>query len=576
MQTHVDATIRNYLGKQLEAELHSSLKDIEQHGNYFRYTLMPLTDVHLHSDKSYDIEATGDARYVYIFSVIAILVLLIACINFMNLSTARSSNRAKEVGIRKVAGSLRGQLIVQFLVESVLISFFALVLALVICISLLPLFNQVSGKEIHIGALFSSWLLPFVIALVFVVGCVAGSYPAFYLSSFEPIHVLKGAIASGFRKSSLRSMLVIFQFSISITLIIGTMVIYNQLNYIHNRRIGYDRYQVLVLHNTHPMDKQIKAFREEIAKIPGVNNATSSNDLPTASGFDQSAWFREANLDAGKAVITTNFYVDETYIPTLGIEMLKGRNFSPDYPTDSTAVLINEQAVKIFGFKDPMTGTMYSPDAKNNPVQYRVIGVVKDFNFSSMRNKVGPLVFRLYNNPGTIAVRVQSNNIPVLINAIENKWNSMAPGQPFQYTFMDADFDKMYHAEQRMGRLFISFAVFAIFIACLGLLGLVTYAAEQRTKEIGIRKVLGAGVGNIITMLSKDFAKLVLIASVIAFPFAWWIMNKWLQDFAYRINISWWVFLLAGLAAILVALITVSFQAIKAAIMNPVKSLRTE
>jgi putative ABC transport system permease protein len=576
IQSRVDATIRNYIGKQLESDLHTSLKDIERNGNYFRYPLMPLTDIHLHSDKSYDIEANGDARYVYIFSGAAILILLIACINFMNLSTARSSNRAKEVGIRKVAGSLRRQLVVQFLVESVLISFFSLILALAICISLLSLFNQITGKDVHAGALFSSRLLPFLVLLVFIVGCIAGSYPAFYLSSFKPIQVLKGTAASGFKRSSLRSILVVFQFFISIILIIGTIVIYHQLNYIRNRKIGYDRDQVLVLHNTYYLDRQIKTFREELLKMPGVVNATISSDLPTSSGFDQSAWFRESTLDASKAVITTNFYVDENYIPALGIQMLKGRNFSKDFPTDSSAVLMNEAAVKIFGFKDPLTGVMYSPDNNNKPVLYRVIGVVKDFNFSSMRNKVGPLVFRLYNSTGSIAVRINSKNIPSLINAVENKWNSMAPGQPFNYTFMDADFDKIYHAEQRMGKLIISFAVFAIFIACLGLFGLVTYAAEQRTKEIGIRKVLGAGIGSIITMLSKDFAKLVLIASIISFPIAWWMMNKWLEDFAYRIHISWWVFLIAGVAALMIALITVSFQAIKAAIMNPVESLRTE
>ncbi len=581
MQGYVNATINNYLAKDLLSQLHSSLKDMESKGGHFIYHLMPLKDIHLHSDKSYEFEANGDITYVYIFSVIAILILLIACVNFMNLSTARSANRAKEVGIRKVAGSLRSHLITQFLTESVLLSFFSLLIAIILSACLLPLFNQLAGKEMHVSTLFSSWLFPVMIALVLVVGCVAGSYPAFYLSSFQPIDVLKGKVSKGFKNSWLRSSLVVFQFSISIMLIIGTIVIYHQLDFIRSRKIGYNRDQVMVLHNTWYLDNQIKTFRNELLNIPGVTQATISGDLPTGTNFDQEGWFRDASFDASKAIIFTNFFVDENYIPTLGMSMQSGRNFSKDFPSDSMGVILNEAAVKVLGFKDPYKETLYRPnygrdDIISGSLKYHVIGVIKDFNFSSMHQNVGPLLIQLGDNRGSIALRINTKNASSIISAVDSKWNSTVPGQPFSYTFMDADFNKIYNAEQRTGTLFITFAIFAIFIACLGLFGLVTYAAEQRVKEIGVRKVLGASVSGIVTMLSKDFAKLVLIASVIAFPIAWWVMSKWLQSFAYRVNIGWWVFVIAGIVALTIALITVSLQAIKAAVANPVKSLRRE
>ena len=580
MQKDVNATVDKYLGRELEAQLHSSLKDLQSKGSHFIYHLMPLTDIHLRSDKSYEMEVNGNINYVYIFSLIAIFILLIACVNFMNLSTARSANRAKEVGIRKVAGSLRSHLIVQFLTESVLLSFFSLLLAILIAVTLLPLFNQLAGKAMSAGTLFSTWLFPVMISLMLVVGLIAGSYPAFYLSSFQPIQVLKGKVAKGFKSSWLRSGLVVFQFSISIMLIIGTIVIYNQLDYIQSRKIGYNRDQVLVVHNIYNLDKNIKTFRNEMVNIPGVENATAG-DLPTGINFDNEGWFRDARLDATKAAVLTTFYVDEHYVPALGMEIEHGRNFSKDFPSDSTGIIINEAAVKVLGFKDPLRETLYRPNFSSNvnikgAVGFHVIGVIKDFNFSSMHQTVGPLVMQLSDNYSSIAARLDTKNVASVINNIKRKWNNMAPGRPFSYTFMDADFNKIYNAEQRTGTLFITFAIFAIFIACLGLFGLVTYAAEQRTKEIGVRKVLGASVSGLVSMLSKDFAKLVLIAAIIAFPIAWWAMNKWLQSFAYRITISVWVFVIAGVAAIMIALLTVSFQAIKAALANPVKSLRTE
>lgn len=580
MQKKVDATVAKYIGRDLEQQLHSSLKDLQSKGNHFIYHMMPLTDIHLHSNKSYEMEANGDVTHVYIFSVIALFILIIACVNFMNLSTARSANRAKEVGIRKVAGSLRLHLITQFLTESVLLSFFSLLFAIGIAALLVPLFNQLAGKQMSVTTLFSTWLFPVMIALVLLVGLLAGSYPAFYLSSFQPIDVLKGKIAKGFRSSWLRSGLVVFQFCISIMLIIGTIVIYGQLDYIRSRKIGYNRDQVLVIHNAYYLDNQIHTFRNELLNIPGITNASISGDLPTDINFDNEGWFKDAGMDASKVVVLTNFFIDDNYIPTLGMEMKEGRNFSKDFPTDSLAVILNETAVKLLGFKDPFKETLYRPNFYDGGIHgslaYHIIGVVKDFNFSSMRNSVGPLIIVRSENWGAIAARVNTKNISSVIAAIKNKWAATVPAQPFNYTFMDSDFENVYTAEQRTGKLFITFAVFAILIGCLGLFGLVTYAAEQRIKEIGVRKVLGASVSGIVAMLSKDFAKLILIASLIAFPIAWWATHKWLQSFAYRITISWWVFFAAAATALVIALLTVSVQAIRAAIANPVKSLRTE
>ncbi len=577
LQSRVTATVDKYVGRQLQQMLHASAEDLAKSGGHFIYHLMPLEDIHLHSQKSYEMEPNGSAVYIYVFSFIAILIMVIACVNFMNLSTARSANRAKEVGIRKVAGSTKAHLITQFLTESVLLSFFALLLALGIALLLLPMFNQLAGKELHAGSLFSVRFLSLLVILVFLVGCLAGSYPAFYLSSFQPIMVLKGKIASGFKGSLLRSILVVFQFVISIGLIIFTIIIYNQLNYIRNRDVGFDRDQVLLIHNAYLAGDPVKTFRKELTQMTGVADATLSGDLPTqGSGYDQEGWFRTPDMDTKGAVVLTNLFVDEHYVPTLGMKIVQGRNFSHDFPTDSTGMLLNESAVQLLGWKDPIGHLFYRPGDSMKSVAYHVVGVIKDFNFSSLHDKVGPLVINMGDNRGSLAVRLRGGNIIATQAQIESKWKGMANGVPFSYTFMDDDFNQLYQSEKQTGQLFISFAVFAILIACLGLLGLVTYAAEQRTKEIGIRKVLGASISGIVGLLSKDFALLIGIAAIIAFPLAWWATYTWLQTFAYRTGIAWWIFLVAGFAALAIALLTVSIQTIRAAVANPVKSLRSE
>ena len=574
----LNEVVNKYLSVQVKQLLNISMSDFEKSGNFDRYSLTPLTQIHLHSDKVGELGANANMQYVYIFSAIAIFILLIACINFMNLSTASSSGRSKEVGVRKVLGSQKNNLVFQFLTESLLISCIALLLAIVFAALMLPYFNQLSGKQIQLGLFSRMWLLPTLLLIALIVGLLAGSYPAFYLSSFQPIAVLKGKLTRGFKSGWLRSSLVIFQFAISIVLIVGTVVIYNQLNFIQNKKLGFDREHVLVIKNTYSLGNQAKSFKNELLNINGVQSVAMTGFLPTGDYRNDSPLFPDASLDQKKAVAMQNWDVDENYIPTLKIEIASGRNFSSQMPTDSSAIIINESAAKLLNFDDPLNKTLYYiTSLKNKSTRaYHIVGVIKDFNFNSLRQQVTPLALFYAEEKGSVAIRFKTANIPHLITDVENKWKSIVANQPFDYSFMDDDFNNIYKGEQRIGKIAMIFSILAIFIACLGLFGLVTYAAEQRTKEIGIRKVLGATVTNIVGMLSKDFLKLVLIAFVIAAPLAWWAMHSWLQDFAYRINISWWIFMIAAIVTMLIALVTISFKAIRAALSNPVKSLRTE
>ncbi|MGE5521779.1 MAG: ABC transporter permease [Candidatus Dadabacteria bacterium] len=573
----VDKFLSDHVAQQAKQFLSITEEEFRKSGNFVHYSLTPLADIHLKSSKVAEMGANGSMQYVYIFSAIALIILLIACVNFMNLSTARSSGRAREVGIRKVLGSEKSQLVKQFLSESVLISFISLLLALGLAALLVPVFNQLSGKNIHLN-LLGPWMVPILLLMVVLVGLVAGSYPSFYLSSFQPIDVLKGKLATGMKGASLRSILVVFQFTISIILIIGTVVIYSQLKYIRDKELGYDRDKVLVVQNTYALGDHAKTFKDRLLNNKQITGVTVTGFLPTGDYRNDSPLFPDATLDQKNAVSMQNWYVDESYIPTLHMKLIKGRNFSADMPTDSSAIIINEAAAKLLGFTDPVDKELYyitSLQTKSSKA-YRVIGLMKNFNFNSLREEVTPMALFLGTDKGSVAIRYQTGNIPALISYVQNEWKTLLPNQPFSYSFMDDDFNKIYDKEQRIGKIAFSFSILAILIACLGLLGLVTYAAEQRTKEIGIRKVLGASVVNIFHMLSGDFLRLVFISLLIAFPIAWWAMNKWLQDYAYRIQINWWVFVLAALIASIIAVISVSFQALKAALTNPVRNLRTE
>lgn len=569
--------LRKYSGQQMQDELKMNYDQFEKSGSYFRMNMIPLTDIHMHSNQTGELGANTTVEYVYIFSVIAAFILLIACVNFMNLSTARSANRAREVGVRKVLGSARKYLIAQFLSESVMVALAAMIIGVVAAVILLPAFNHLADKDITITAHTLVWLIPASAILVLVAGFLAGLYPAFFLSAFKPINVLKGKIATGFKGSGLRSFLVVLQFSISIFLIAGTLVVYNQLHYIQNRDLGFNRSQVLIVHNAFELGGHSKIFKHEIKQLGGVENATMTGFLPVQSNRSTGIFYKGAVADPKSSIFPQVWAVDDDYVNTLGMKILTGRNFSNKMASDSNALVINETAAKLLEFTDPINKVIYtSPGGNAGKFQpMTIIGVVKDFNFSSLRQNIEPVVMELRDDTGDLSIKLQASSISALLPQIEHDWRELSQA-PFQYSFMDQDFDAIYRSEQRTGTIAMVLTSLAVIIACLGLFGLAAYAAEQRAKEIGIRKVLGATVTNIAGMLSKDFIKLVLIAIIISSPVAWYLMHKWLQDFAYRVNFEWWILAIAGGAAILIAFATISFQSIKAALANPVDSLRSE
>ena len=557
-----------------------SMDEFEKAGNKLEYSLTPLTDIHLRSDRTVELGVNGNIQYVYIVSIIAIVVLVLACINFMNLSTARSASRAKEVGIRKVVGSEKRYLIRQFLTESILTTVLSTGLAILIAYLSLSWFNNLSAKELHISDLLQPKYLTVLIALPIIVGFLAGIYPAFVLSSFNPIVVLKGKLSGGLRRSNLRNVLVVGQFTMSIFLIAATIIVFRQLNYIQTKNLGFNKDQMLIVNGTFALENNRDAFKNEVAKLPGVKGSTYAGFLPV-SGYSRNdvSFSTSSAMTAENSLNMQVWDISYEYIPVMEMEMVKGRNFSKEFGTDSNATILNETAARLLGWDNPVGKklyTFYQDRMGSRLIDREVIGVVKNFHFNSMKENIGPLCFRLADNSWTTAFKVNTADIRGLVTTIEGKWKTMAPGKPFSYQFMDEAFDNMYRDEQRTSKVGLTLAIIAIIIACLGLFGLATYAAEQRIKEIGVRKVLGATISNIVSMLSKEFMVLVLIASALAIPLAWWAMNKWLEDFAYRINVGWWIFLAAGVIALLIALITVSSQAIKAAIANPVKSLRTE
>ena len=555
-----------------------SLEEFEAAGNKLGYSLKPITDIHLFSDREIEIRPGGSIQYVYIFSAVALFILLIACVNFMNLSTARSAGRAKEVGIRKVLGSERSQLMMQFLTEATLMAVLALAIGLLIIMLSLPYFNELSAKSLSLQRLLQADMLLLLLALPLLVGLLAGAYPAFFLSAFKPIQVLKGKLNLGASGGSFRSVLVVFQFTISIILIIGTIVVYRQLNYIQNKQLGFNKEQVLIVNDVNVLANRAVSFKNEVLQLPGVQKGTLSSYLPVSSARDEQTYSKESAISSESGFGMQTWWIDTDYIPTLGMELVAGRNFYTEFGSDSSAVIINESTARILGYEDPVGKKVYGVvDVQTGRMQgFDIIGVVKNFHYETLRQNIGPLAFRLGTSTGNASFKVNPGQLSQLIAGIEETWKGMAPGVPLDYRFLDDAFDAMYRTEQRLSRIALVFSILAIAVACLGLFGLATFIAEKRAKEIGIRKVLGASVGGLVQLLSKDFLKLVLVAFVIATPIAWWAMHQWLQDFAYRIDISWWIFIGAGLLALFIALATVSVQAIKAAMANPVKNLRTE
>ena len=535
--------------------------------------IQPLTDIHLHSNYMLDVAEQGNSSYVKTFALVALFIIIIACINFMNLATAVSGQRAKEVGLRKTVGALRRQLIAQFISESLLLSFISLLVAMLIVYTMLPLFNQLANKSISFNP-FDVKILFGLLSIVVITGLVSGSYPAFFLSSFNPVKALKGTKLLS-HKSFLRNGLVVFQFSIAVVLIVSTLVIYSQLQYIQNRNIGFNKENLLYMRMPEVGDlKNNKdAMQATLAQYPDITNYTFTDELPTnLTSGSQLTW---RGMNPGTQVIAYRLRVDENFSNTFDMQMAAGRFFSKDFGSDASGYVVNETALKVMklDLRDAI-GKMISISLEDKEAP--IIGVVKDFNFKPLQQPIEPLVMKSNFSGGYVVMRTTPANIKKVINTLQATFHNVYGDYPFSYGFVNEDLSKLYVTEQRMGSLFNVFSVLSIVISSLGLFGLAAFATQRRIKEIGVRKVLGAGEAGIVALLSKDFIQLVLVSLIIAFPVAWYTMNKWLEGFAYRINISWWVFAIAGITAILIAFITVSFQAIKAAVANPVKSLRTE
>jgi len=573
LQKKLPEFAKKYAGPQLQQLLGITYDEAKTRGYVYEFLMQPLLDIHLNSHLDYEIEPNSDIRYVYIFSIIAVFILVIACINFMNLTTARSSTRSKEVGIRKVLGSNKAKLVKQFLTESILLAFFAVLIAIVLVEILLPAFSQLSGKDLQTNYFNNLLAVPALIITVVFVGFLAGIYPAFFLSSFQPVKVLKGKPNEG-RKSLLRSGLVVFQFAITIILFACTLVVFNQMKFIQEKKLGFDKEHVLVIQRAWALENHAKAFKDELLQNSKIISASNTDNLP-GKLFGQTV-FKPEDAPLSQQYPLAIMSTDYSFSKTLGLEISDGRYFSEESTTDSTAIILNESAVKFMDMKDPLGKRIVLPD-DNQGRFFTIIGVLKDFHYESLHQHIRPLaVFLNRGQTAYLPIRIRPNDISKTLSFIETQWKKFVPGKPFEFFFLDEDFDKLYQSEQKTGQIFTAFSVLAIFIACLGLFGLTAFTVERRIKEIGIRKVLGASISTIVFLISKEFLKWVLIANLIAWPVAYYFMNNWLENFAYRTEITFWVFIFSGVIALIIALFTVSSQTIKAATANPVKSLRYE
>lgn len=564
--TDISARLGDFLKGHLSEDM--NIDAFERGGNYIRLNLTPLDDIHLHSNKQRELEANSDFTYVYIFTAVAMLILILACINFINLFTARSANRGREVGIRKVLGSRRVSIMTQFLIESFVMTCIAVVTAVILSAIALPAFNTLSGKNLTVTWTTVLVAAPVVISLTLLVTLIAGIYPAFYLSAFRPTVVLKGKLASGFRNSSIRGSLVVVQFCIATVLMVSTLVILDQLRFIRGKNLGFDRQHVLVIKGVSSMDKPT-LFKEEAQRLAGVLNASLSGYLPT----NATRWQNSIATPGNQGTLSEFWLVDADYIPTLQMQLSEGRNFDAALTTDSGSIIINKIAATKLGLNTDALGKTIEASGK----KYEVIGVVDDFNFNSLRDEVSPLVMIMNSDwRVNLVMRVQPGQIHATIDQINALWNRINPGHAFEFSIMDNDFEAVYRTEQRIEKLFTIFAALAIAIAAIGLFGLSAYAAEQRTRELGIRKVLGATVPGLFYLLSLSFLKLLVIAVILASPVAWMLMERWLSEFAFRINISFWVFIASAMLTLTIGTITITFQTLKAASANPADTLRTE
>lgn len=570
INSKLEDLVEKYVGKELQEGLGISFEQFRKQGGIYAYFIFPIADSHLRSGITNDLEPNGDIRYVYIFAGVGIFILLIACINFMNLATAQSAGRAKEVGLRKTLGSQRSQMIWQFLSESFIYSLVAVLLAIGVTFLVLPYFNLLAGKELTLAALISPTFMLAILLLMIVVGLVAGSYPAFYLTSFSVVEVIKGKVRSGMKSKGVRSSLVVFQFAVSTFLIIATVVVFQQLNYMQGRDLGLDKHNVVKISGGRRLAKNMEAYKTAVESQPGVLKASyTNNDFP---GMDNITVFREQGKDLDHLV--GKYEADWDHLDVMKMELKQGRFFSRDFGTDTVAAVINEAAVKEFGFVNPLQGELVDYNGIK-PQTVKVIGVVRDFNFENLKATVRPVVIRLTPTGRKIMVRYEGDSRRV-IESLEQQWKNLAPGEPFEYAFLDQEYDALFRSEMRLRDIFTVFSSLAIFIACMGLFALAAFTTEQRTKEIGVRKALGASVTSLALLLSKEFTRLVLLAIIPAVTAGWFVANWWLSDFVYRIDLGPFLFIASALGAIVIAWVTVSYQSIKAASSNPVHSLRYE
>jgi len=546
--------------------------DAENLEDILDYELQPISDIHLKSEGIQDGLTHGDIHFIWLFAIIAGFILTIACINFINLSTAKSAHKAKEIGFLKTIGAMRSNLVRQFLTESLLFSFLSFMLGIILSIALLPYFNLLSGKSLAIPWATFWWLLPLILFASVIIGILAGLYPSFYLSSFKPANIIKGTFSLGSKSARMRNALVIFQFTVSIILIAATLIIYRQFEYILNKKVGFDKEQVLLLHGANTMGNKINTFKNELLRLPEVKNVTISDYLPIeGTKRDGNALWKEGKSKVESPVYGQFWRVDHDYIKTMGMNIVEGRDFSIDMLTDSKAAVINQTLAKQLGLTDPI-----GKKIANTWETFEIIGIVQDFNYESLRNNIGGVCLTIGNSPKIVSVKINTTDMSGTIQSITGVWNKFSVNQSIRYSFLDEEFAMMYADVQKMGKIFSSFTFLAIIIACLGLFALSSYMIEKRTKEIGIRKVNGAKISEAIALLNTDFLKWVIIASVIAIPIAYYAMHRWIENFAYKTELSWWIFALAGIMALGIALLTVSWQSWRAATRNPVEALRYE
>ncbi len=569
--------VEKYVGPQIEQVLGINMEEFAASGNSFAYFIQPMFDIHLHSDLQYELETNGNILYVYIFISIAIFILIIANINFTNLATARASNRAKEVGIRKVVGATKKQLVIQFLTESFVITLVSLGVAVVILELFMPALNNMVQIPLDINYFNYWYIIPALLLLIFLVSLMAGSYPAFFLASFKPVAVLKGKLKLGAKSGTLRSVLVITQFVVSVFILLSTYTVSSQLKYMLNKDLGFDKDNILMIRRSDALDNQMEAFKAELKKIANIEQVTNSSSYPGVN-FSNNAFFKEGESTSNTYLLHQS-WVSFDFGTTFGYELTNGRFFSREYPTDSNAIVINEAAVKSLGLgNDPIGKILLYPWSENTFKKLEIIGVVKDFNFKSLHTKIEPAAFTLMpsNWEGVVSVRMKPNDINNTIKQIQSVWENFKTGYPFEYFFFDDHLNDLYKTEQRTNGIFILFSALSILIAFMGLLGLISFITEQRKKEIGIRKTFGSTSLNIVLLISRDILKLIVIASVISWPITYYVMNNWLQDFSYRIGVNYIMFIIIPILTIILSLVTVIYQTLKAAIKNPAETLRYE